>query len=1047
MTKFGKNMNDKIKKTIYAAIIIYILAVLPAVSQFGKNKKQYQSFDWKFIQSKHFDAYYDKGSKYLAEFAILEAEKALQSIQNTLNYSVAHRQKIIIYNSHNEFQQTNVIGQYMPEGVGGVTELFKNRIVVPFQGDYEQFRHVIHHELVHGVLNDMFYGGTFQSALSTGGNVQIPLWMNEGLAEYESLDGMNTETDMFMRDLAISDKIPTLKQLNGYLAYRGGQTFYWYVAEQFGAERVGDIINRLRVAGSLDGAFKSSFNMDLEEFSEQWQKEIKKYYWPDLELFEYPEDFSVELTDHKKDGNFYNSSPAISPDGERMAYIADDDGLFGIYIQSLDDKQQKERLVSSGRQQDFEDLNLLTPGITWDPTGKKIAVSAKSGGSDGIYIIDVDKDEYETLDLKLKHIASVKWSPDGKSLAFVGCEVEQSDLYIYDLENEKLTNVTDDIFSDFDPTFSPNGDRLYFLSDRGAYYSNKYDSRNFAMWNHAFAQRDVYSIDLISGKVARITDSPNDNKTALAISPDEKNLLFVSDANGIANIYRINLESGEIKPITNSITGIFQLSITPDAGKLLFMTQINGGYDIFMMRYPFEKKLAVEKLPLTKYRKSQIEKMELINSVNDFSDADAKTQQSEDIKLRGYEDFDIEFSRQEVVKPNEDARKTDDVDAPDDKSAGGDPLNFGKDTNFVENDYKISFSPDAIVGNPGYSTYFGPQGQFVGLLSDVMGDHQLFFMANLWLDLTNSTFYLQYNYLPEIVDYTIAGYHSAGFILRQDPVLDTLYRFRKFGFTGFASYPLDRYNRVEWGGSLMFLNRDNIDEPGVNEASRTLIVPEGRYVHDDVVWGFLAPMRGSRYYLAFKGAPKLSEDGVGFMTVDADVRHYIPLGNWMSLAFRGAGGSSFGPNPRRFYLGGISSWINPCFTNNEIPLYEPEDYAFMQFMTPLRGACINELNGNNYFITNMEFRFPFLILTPFSSFIQSLMAATFFDVGGAWNNDFKAAIKGEDGIIRPNDLFMSAGIGIRSYLLGFPLKMDVAWQNKYETWSRPRFMFSLGYDY
>ncbi len=36
---------------------------------------------------------------------------------------------------------------------------FKNRVILPFEGSYALFRHVIHHELVHAVLNDMFYGG------------------------------------------------------------------------------------------------------------------------------------------------------------------------------------------------------------------------------------------------------------------------------------------------------------------------------------------------------------------------------------------------------------------------------------------------------------------------------------------------------------------------------------------------------------------------------------------------------------------------------------------------------------------------------------------------------------------------------------------------------------------------------------------------------------------------------------------------------------------------------------------------------------------------
>jgi hypothetical protein len=413
-------------------VIITIMASAFAFSQFGKNKVQYKEFDWKYIQSEHFDVYYDKGSKYIAEFTAISAEEALKSIENTMNYKVQERKTIVVYDSHNEFQQTNVVGSYMPEGVGGVTEMYKNRVVIPFQGDYSILHHVIHHELVHTVVNDMFYGGTFQSAVTSGSNFMIPLWLNEGLCEYESKGGFDTETDMFMRDLAISEKLPPLNRLNGYLAYRGGQTFYWYVSQEYGKERVGDFLNKLAMTRNLDAAFEASFNMDLKDFSEKWEKDMKKIYWPDLEKFTPIEDFSVQITDREEERNYYNSSPAISPDAEKMAYISAPDGIFGIYIRDLDDKESAKRLINSQRQQDFEDLNLLTPGISWNPKGDKLAVSAKSGGEDAVYIVDADDGDYDKFTWGFNKISSVAWSPDGKKIAFIGTIKEQSDIFIFD---------------------------------------------------------------------------------------------------------------------------------------------------------------------------------------------------------------------------------------------------------------------------------------------------------------------------------------------------------------------------------------------------------------------------------------------------------------------------------------------------------------------------------------------------------------------------------------------------------------------------------------
>jgi hypothetical protein len=341
----------------------------------------------------------------------------------------------------------------MPEGVGGFTELLKNRVVIPFQGDYSQFKHVIHHELVHAVLNEMLYGGTFQTALHTGRNIEFPIWMNEGLAEYESIGGLDTQTDMYMRDVSLSEQMIDLEYFDGFLAYRGGQTFYWYVAEKYGEQMVGDLINRIRAFGNLDAAFQSSFKMDLKEFSKEWKKDMKKYYWPDIEKFIDADDYAERITDISKEKNFYNTSPAISPDGSKIAFITDRKNIFSVFILELNEKKEVRELISSYRMQDFEDLNLLTPGISWNPDGTKLAISAKAGGNDAIFIVDAKTGDYEKIDLKMNSITSVH----GVKMANISLlslqYIEKSDIYLYKINSKKLTNLTQDIFTDLNPVW------------------------------------------------------------------------------------------------------------------------------------------------------------------------------------------------------------------------------------------------------------------------------------------------------------------------------------------------------------------------------------------------------------------------------------------------------------------------------------------------------------------------------------------------------------------------------------------------------------------
>jgi len=200
------------KFKVFIIFILLILGSLNSFAQYGKNKVTYDQFDWQYLKTKHFDVFYYQGGRQLAEFTAPVAERQIERLEKLFNWKMSSRVPLLIYNSHREFQQTNVIQSYMSEGVQGVTELFKNRAVVAFDGDYHAFWHVLRHELLHVYINEYIYGGSIQNVISRRIRTQVPLWMNEGLAEYSSVR-WDTEADMIMRDLVISSQIPDLSQL------------------------------------------------------------------------------------------------------------------------------------------------------------------------------------------------------------------------------------------------------------------------------------------------------------------------------------------------------------------------------------------------------------------------------------------------------------------------------------------------------------------------------------------------------------------------------------------------------------------------------------------------------------------------------------------------------------------------------------------------------------------------------------------------------------------------------------------------------------------
>lgn len=1027
-------------RALLVVATVFLTVTESAQAQFGKNKVQYEEFEWKYVQSKHFDVYYHQGGEYLAQYTAVIAERELKKLEQNFNYRINQRVAIIVYSSHNQFQQTNVISSFLPEGVGGVTELYKNRVVLPYEGKWDQFRHVIGHELVHAFLNDMFYGGSIQSIISNNIRTEIPLWMNEGLAEFESLNGYDVQTDMFMRDITISEFLPSLEGISGYMSYRGGQAFYWYVSEKYGRGKVGDLINRLRSTGTVDAAFRSSFNgMNVEEFSKQWERDMKKIYWPDIAKYEAVEDFSTRITDHEKDNSFYNTSPAISPNGDKMAFISNRDGFFSVYLMDLKNKQDVTEIVSGERSTDFEDLNILTPGISWNPEGTKLAISAKAGGEDALFIVDVGSGEEKKYELGFKALSSAVWSPDGKTIAFVASEFEQPDIYLFDVATAAVSKLTDDIFTDLHPTWSPDSKTIYFSSNRGDNITDRKTRLNFNMWDFNVDQSDIYSIDVATKTMKRITFDPEYVETSITVSSDNSSLLFVSDKSGIGNIYSLQFASGTIIPRTNSLSGITQMSLSRDASKLLFVSQNRGAYDIFELRFPFDR-TPTEPIP-TQYRQKILDRALLLETAAaDTTNASARD------SLVGYGDVQLDMSRQKAVQSNPDVPTLASGNTPPQNTVDASATSSDK---LVSKDYKISFTPDIILGTAGYDTFFGVQGQTQMLFSDLLGNHQIYFAANLLLSLKNSDFYVSYGYLPKLIDYEFSAFHTARFL--QDPLdANVINRYRYYGAGAKAYLPFNTFNRFEFGTTFLATSGEAIDPPSGNATTKFHIVPELRYVHDNTVWGAtLAPMGGSRYFMALEGTPKLSEESLGFATLTGDFRHYLPLSDYVSIASRFTAGASFGPNPQNFFIGGTDNWLNADFRNDVLPYASPEDLYFLKAIYPLRGFQINRLSGSRYFLTNVELRFPFL-LALFASrnnqFVQGLMTSIFFDMGSAWDGDLIATqmVNNER---YPKDLLMSTGVGLRTIFIGYPIRFDVAWRNMYHTFSKPYYMISFGYDY
>ena len=133
-------------------LLVVGLLLMPATTQaqyFGKNKVQYKSFDWRVLETPHFEImFYERESEVVQDAARM-AEAAYDKLSTVLRHEFTNRIPLILYASHADFQSTNITPSRIDTGTGGITELVRRRVFLPFTGSYAELRHVLTHELVH----------------------------------------------------------------------------------------------------------------------------------------------------------------------------------------------------------------------------------------------------------------------------------------------------------------------------------------------------------------------------------------------------------------------------------------------------------------------------------------------------------------------------------------------------------------------------------------------------------------------------------------------------------------------------------------------------------------------------------------------------------------------------------------------------------------------------------------------------------------------------------------------------------------------------------
>ncbi len=983
------------------SVILFVLSTAsPAQAQyFGRNKVQYKEFTFEVLKTDHFDVYFYEEEREGAARVGRMAERWYARLSQVFEHEMSTRQPLVLYASHPDFEQTNVVGGMLGEGTGGVTEGLKRRVVLPLAGTLAETDHVLGHELVHAFQYDIS-ARRQQGGGSAAGIEALPLWFVEGLAEYLSIGPVDPHTAMWLRDATRKEELPGIDDLDSgkFFPYRWGQAIWAYFGGKYGDDLLGQVYRSAVRSGDPIVAFEQAALVDDKELSASWHAAIREQYGPVMGATARAHTFGRGLTSNDTTRNATNVSPSLSPDGKHIVFFSSRD-LFSIdlYLADATTGRIVRKLVDTALDSHFTSLQFIGSAGSWRPDSRQFVIGGVHAGKAVLAILDVaDGDVAREIEIpEVGEILNPTWSPDAKSIAFSATVGGDSDLFIYDLTAGSVKRTTSDLYADLQPAWSPDGDTIAFVTDRFTTNAKLLSAGDYRL----------AMLDVASGRISPVSTFAQGKNINPQWTPDSRSLFFVSDQNGISNIYRVHLQSGALAQVTNVDSGISGITaLSPaissaiDARTLAISAYEDGSHHIYIIDSP-----------------QQLAGTPLTSSVARLQAATLPPVARESAIARILAD-----------------------------PSTGLPAAEGQ-----AEEYKGGLSLDT-VGQPYISAGVDRFGGMVGggiafNFSDMLGNHNLYAQvsadtygggagdlaknAGAVVAYTNLSKRWNWGFAVEQSPYIAGGYAIDQRVINGEPVLldqTIIQRQVNRGVSGMLAYPFSQTARIEFGGGFTRTSFDEqilttfisqrtnriIDEtnetsplaPALNMSSVSTAL-----VTDSSLFGATSPVAGQRS--RFEVAPIFGD--LQMTTALADMRKYFMPARFYTIAVRGL---HYG----RYGAGSQDERLMPLFMGYPefVRGYGVNSFSAGECASSESCPTFDRLVGSRMLVGNIEFRFP--LLRPFGVGQNMygplpVEVAFFLDGGVTWNKGQKPSFF-NGGTREP---VTSGGITLRTNLLGF----------------------------
>ncbi|WP_462252870.1 TolB family protein [Ekhidna sp.] len=1067
-------------KGLFKYIIPFFLTTGVAFGQyyttpFGQNRIQYKNFDWYYYSTNNFDIYYYPGGQEYALEAINFLEDEFVDLTDRLGYAPYSKTKIFIYNSIHDLQQSNVGVDGAVYTIGGRTDFVKLQLEVAYPGQANSFKEDLLYKLASTLINDMMYGGSLAEIFQNSYLLSLPNWFIDGAARYIAY-GWSREMDDYVRDYMSSKKVKKLKRIDGESASIVGQSIWNYIAVKYGRGNIANILNLTRIIRKEENSIANTLGVSFKTFLDDWQN---FYLLQQLEVKESYEDVSEErlLVDVKNTKELITSSISFNNDADKVAYSVLKNGKYQVYVKDLV-TGQITKITSGGYRISGQDIDNHLPLLNWKDNFTLGVVLFKRG----FLYLNTYNLENKTKGQKplnrFRQIESFSFNDNGR-LAVISGDIDgQNDVFLIAMNRNALRRITRDVYDDLDPIFVPGTAAIVFSSNRVSDSVNVRDTplesldKNFNLF--------VYDLDTTTTNFFRLTNSVGEDRKPYAKNINE--IYYISDQQGISNLYKYNLYDSLTTQITNFDNSIISYDMHFDPNRITYSMLGEGEKRIYLdtITNLNTNKFATE-TPRKRRENAMLVVSRVLNNTEKLEEVEPEKNEIDTDDFL-FEDEDLIADTTDVENPN--WIDTDNYVFEDDSETAFETESFfSKYQSFEQENERVGpipYNPRFTFNNVITSFLWDPYRDFMMFMeteiNDVLENYKIKGGALIKTDFRQGDLFAELQYLKYWMDFKARVDRKTYLLESQDNFFRHKYKLNRLKLT--AALPITHTFRVEASPFFTETSFTNLNFLSVtNQATDQAENRRERYfggtlsvVFDNTIERSFNLFQGTRALIEYTSHFHSTNSNMNFSSLKVDIRHYQKVHKEITWANRLFYGKQMGPASKYFMLGGMDNWL---FADVEIqgeqdPLAitndkDNSDILFNEFVTNLRGLDYNEAFGTDVLVFNSELRIPlFLYLTngPIkSNFLRNFQLTSFFDLGSVWTgsppfvdgrpitrtfegNPFSAEI-----VKFQNPWLGGFGFGLRTVLLGYYIKFDAARPYLDGEIEDYRFYFTLGLDF